>query len=267
MKLSDVTVENYKNVYKYFGDYPLNRRMIQRWYAFCNLVFRPRVYVSKQARKDLDLIRDNDYHHIYVFNHRHVYDGYIIYAILHQAARYDIGKIRAMAHSICFEGQQFQPVGRFSRAIGFIPVFLKFYYANDPKHKLHPERLNLIPAANEAMYDCFTYIQTKHRQKVFMCPEGMYNTGAPDSLITVHKGAAEIASRVARIDGPVAITPIGFSYSEKGRTKDRKLFNPLRTSAVVGKSLFIDANMSTEEITEMIRRQLLSTVKKAVDRY
>ncbi|MCA9328061.1 hypothetical protein KDA14_06030, partial [Candidatus Saccharibacteria bacterium] len=74
MKTSEIMVENYENVYEHFRDYPLNKKGIQRLFAFADFLFKARVNYAKGARKDLDLIRDNDYHHIYIFNHRGNWD-------------------------------------------------------------------------------------------------------------------------------------------------------------------------------------------------
>ncbi len=263
MKLSEITVENYKEVYKHFGDLQLNQKSIKRWFAFANAFLKPRVQYARGARKDLDLIRDKDYHHLYAFNHRNDWDGYVMYSILHQIAPYDVGNIRALANSISFEARRFRPFARISKSIGFIPAFLKTYYTNGRRHKNHPERLALLPIATEAVFDCFIYVQTEHRQKVLVCPEGMYNKGAPDTLLTIRRGAGEIAQRVAQLDGPAAITPIAFAYGKKNRS----VINPRNTSVFVERSIFVTPDMTVDEITEQIRKRLQASVEKAVELY
>lgn len=259
MNMRDVTIENYEKVYDYFRDFKQSPKFARRWYAFTGIVFKPRIHYAKGARKDLDLIRDNDHHHIYVFNHQDDWDGYVFFSALGKIAPYDVGKIRGMATSQCFES----PFPQAFRNTGYIPVFLKAYYAKARRHKSHPERLALIPAASQAMFKCFADIMTMHRQKFFVCPEGMYNTGAPDTILPIRSGTAEIALRVAKADGPVAITAIGVAY---GKKRHRVVY-PRRASVSVGRPIFVDGNMTTDEITKQIGKHLLSSVKKAVDLY
>jgi 1-acyl-sn-glycerol-3-phosphate acyltransferase len=209
---------------------------------------------------EMDSIRDRDCHHIYILNHRNDWDGYIFLSVFRQIAQYDIGNIRGMVTVLCFENIF---MSRIYRGAGLIPVFLKAHLVKSKRHRNHPERLELVPAANESMFNCLTYIQTEHRQKIFIYPEGMFNTGAPDTLLPVRKGAAEIARRVAELDGPVAITTIGVAYGKK----KRRIVNPRNTSVFVGRPIFVEPGMTTDEITELIRIRLLSSVKKAVALY
>lgn len=259
MKMPEVTIENYKQVYEHFRDFQQSPTFIRRWYKFTSFVFKPRIQFAKGARKDLDLIHDNDYHHIYAFNHRDDWDGYVFFSILNKIVPYDVGKIRAMATSACFE----TPLPQAFRATGYIPVFLKSYYAKARKHRNHPEHLALIPDTTSAMFDCFTYIMTKHRQKIFICPEGMYNTGAPDTLAPIRNGTAEIARRVAQIDGPVAITTIGLAYGKKRR----RFVYPRNTSVYINRSIIVTPDMTVDDITEQIRKRLQSSVEHAVKLY
>jgi 1-acyl-sn-glycerol-3-phosphate acyltransferase len=259
--MSKIMIENHVDVYEHFREFkPKHKKFIQRWAALTNLIYKARITYAKGARKDLEVIRDKDYPHIYVLNHRGNWDGYIFLSVFYQIARYDLGNIRGLVTVLCFENIF---MSRIYRGAGLIPVFLKTHLVKARHHRSHPERLQLVSAANESMFNCLTYIQTKHRQKIFIYPEGTFNKGAPDTLLPVRKGAAEIARRVARADEPVAITTIGVAYSKK----NQRIINPRRASVFVGRPIFVEPSMTTEEITDLIRVRLLSSVKKAVTLY
>ena len=263
MKTSEIMVENYENVYEHFRDYELDKKGIRRLFGLGHFLFKARVNYAKGAREELDLIHDKDYHHIYVFNHRGNWDPCVYFSILRQVAPYDEGAMCLLANSFVYEAVHLRPFGKLLKDFGFFPVFLKSYYANDKPHRDHPERLKLLPPAAEKLFESLVYVQTQRRQKVLVCPEGEYNKGAPDTILTLHKGTAEIARRTAAIDGPVAITTIGFAYGKKRR----RFVNPFGTSAYVGRSIFVEAGMTTDEITKRISKQLLASVKKAVRLY
>lgn len=263
MKGSEITVENHKNVYEYFRDLELNEKAVRRWYAFMNLILKPRVHYAKNARKDLDLIRNQGYHHIYAFNHRGDWDAWEYFSILHQVAPYDVGHVHSLANSFVYEASHMRPFGKLLKTFGFVPVFLKSYYSQDKPHRDYPERLKLLPHATEGLFDLCTYIQTERHKKVLICPEGMYNKGQTDTILPLQRGIAEIAQRVASTDSPVAITMIGFAYGKK----PRRYVNPRSTSAYVERSLFIETGMSTDEILEQISSKLLTSVKQAVKLY
>ncbi len=259
MKIPEIKIENHQKIYEHLRDYKQNPKFMRRWYAFHGNLLNPRVRYAKGARKDLDLIRDKDYHHIYVTNHRGDSDGYILSAILHKVAPTDAGRVRLLTHSMGFESV----FARLCRNLGTIPVFLKIYYTTSKRHKNHPERLAFVPEAAESMIDCLVAVMTEHRQKIFILPEGAFNLGAPDTLLPIRKGTAVVAHRVARIDGPVAITPIGIAYGKKKRRFDI----PFNASLYVERPIFVESGMTVDEITEQVDATLLSSVKEAVKRY
>ncbi len=259
MKMPELTIENYEKVYEYFRDFKPSQKIARRWFTFTSIVFKSRVQYAEEARKDLDLVREKDYHHIYAFNHQDDWDGYVFFSVIHQIMPQDEGRIRAMATSLCFES----PLPQIFRGVGFIPVYLRAYYAKSRKHRNHPERLALVPAATKALLDCCTYIMTDHRQKIIICPEGTYNKGAPDTLLPIRNGAAEIAHRVAKLDGSVAITAIAVAY---GKKRHRVVY-PRNASAYVNRPIFVEPGMTVDEITELIRKRLQSSVEHAVKLY
>jgi 1-acyl-sn-glycerol-3-phosphate acyltransferase len=263
MKASEITVENYENVYEHFGNLDLNQKAVQRWYALMNWALRPRVQYAAGARADLDQIHDQDYHHIYAFNHRGDWDACEYFSILHQVAPYDVGSVHSLANSFVFEASHLRPFGKMLKDLGLVPVFLKSYYSQDRPHRNHPERLEFLPQATEGLFDLCTSIQTDRRKKLLICPEGMYNKGRTDTILPIQRGIAEIAHRVAAIDGPVAITIIGFAYGKK----PRRFVKPFGINAYVGRSIFVDSDMSKDEITKQISDGLLSSVKRAVELY
>jgi hypothetical protein len=230
-------------------------------FAITNALLRPRVYYAKGAREDLDLIRDKDYHHVYAFNHLSDWDLGVLRSIIYQIAPYDVGNTRELMNSYVFEELIARPF--LWHVTGAIPVFITPYYKYSKKHKKFPERLATIPKATEKLFDCTTYIQTQRRQKIVICPEGGYNHGPPDTLLPIRRGVGEIAHRVAQIDGPVAITTIGFAYSKKAQ----RLHNPWGTSAYVERTIFVKAGMTPEQIIELTRIHLLSSVQNAVALY
>jgi 1-acyl-sn-glycerol-3-phosphate acyltransferase len=257
MKMPKITIDNHEEIYQYLGDYKQNQKFMRRVYAFYSALFRPRLIYAKGARMDLDLIRDKEYHHIYVANHRVDRDAYMSFEIMHKIMPTDAGKVRLLAHSIGFESI----FARLCRNLGVIPAFLKIYYTNSTKHKDHPERLALVPEATQSMLDCLVYVMTQHRQKLFIFPEGIFNPGAPDTLLPIRKGTGIIAHRVAQTGDPVAITPIGIAYN---KTK-QQFASPFRASLYVERPIFIEPDMTVDEITELIRKRLLTSVQKAVE--
>lgn len=266
MKASEITVENYENVYSHFRDFSINRGIIRHWYRFVNIFLHPRVHYAKNARKDLDLIRDQDYHHVYALNHRGHWDAHVYQPVIHQIAPDEVGNLRVMANSFIFEASYLRPFNKIVKSLGFIPVFLKPYYANYKPHKDYPERLKMLPVAAQTLLDCFVYVMTEHRQKILCCPEGEYNDGAPDTLLPLRRGMSEIVYRVAKIDGPVAITPLALAYSGKDWKKNKRM-DPRNVSVVIGRSIFVDAGMDQSEITKRVNDELLASVRKAAKLY
>jgi 1-acyl-sn-glycerol-3-phosphate acyltransferase len=265
MSVFRIKAENYEEVYDHFRDVKLNKMILVWWCASMNAIFKPRVNYAEGAREDLDLIKEKDYHHIYAFNHRRNSDGYIVVSICHQIAPQDIGNTRTLATSRIFEEKQYIPIMNIIIGSGCIPVFLKPYYKGSWRHRRHPERLGVLPHATEGLFDFLTHIQTKHRQKIIIFPEGKYNKGsAPDTLLTVRRGVGEIAHRVAQIDGPVAVTTIGITYEGK---KNRMIKNPRNTSVYIERSIFVEPEMAPDQITELVRSSLLSSVQNAVALY
>ena len=259
MQMPKVTIENYKQVYDYFCDFQQSTKFIKRWYAFTQFAFRPRLHYATGSHKDLDLIRDKDYRHIYAFNHQDNWDGYVFFSVIGTIAPHDVGRIRAMATSACFE----TPFPKAFRNTGYIPVFLKSHHAQSRKHSKHPERLALVPTATKAAFECFTSVMLNHHQNIFICPEGTYNKGAPNTLLPLRSGTAEIAHRVAQINGPVAITAIGLAYGKKRQ----RFVNPRGASVYVNRSIFIRPEMTVDEITELLQKRLQSSVERAVELY
>ena len=263
MKTPNVTVENYAKVYEYFREIELPTTRLRRWYGAMNFLLKPRVRYADDARHDLDRIRDKKYHHIYTFNHRGDWDAYEYFSILHDVAPYDVGNIHALANSFLFEASHLRPLGKLMKDFGLMPVFLRSYYSQDKPHKDHPERLNFIPQATAGLLDLCTYMLLDRHKKLLICPEGEYNKGPVDTILPIQKGTAEIARRVAEIDGPVAITPIGLVYGKK----QRRFVQPFRVSAFVERSLFVESGMSNKDITQKLNNLLLSSVKNAAERY
>jgi 1-acyl-sn-glycerol-3-phosphate acyltransferase len=258
--MSDFTIENYEKVYEHFRDYRQNQKFVHGWYSLNNFMLRPRVHYAKGARKDLDLIRDKEYHHIYVFNHQDDWDGYVCVGLLDQVAPYDVGQLRPMVASQNYQGPL---LFKAFRGIGGIPVFLRSHYAEAKKHRNHPERLDLVSAATAEALDCLADVMIQHRQKVLIFPEGRFNNGAPDTILPIFKGASIIAHRVAQVDSPVAITSVGLAYGKKRRRFTR----PGNASGYVNRSIFVTPDMTIDEITELISKQLLNSVQHAVKLY
>ena len=259
MKMPEFTIENHKKIYEYLRQYPQNKKLIRYVYSFVSFVLNPRIHYAKGACKDLDKIRDKDCHHIYVVNHRGDNDGFMYWAIVHKIMPSDEGRVRLLTHSMGYES----PLARLCRNLGTIPVFLKIYYKNANKHKNHPERLALIPDAAQSMFDCLVCVMTEHRQKLFIFPEGEFNTGARDTILPVRKGTAVVAQRVAQYQQPVAITPIGLAYGKMKHRFDK----PFRASIYVNRPIFVAADMTVEEITKQVYDQLENSVKEAVRLY
>ncbi len=252
-----IALDNYKEVYDYFRDVQLPTGKLKKGYSFLNAIFEPRVSYADDASQDLVQINENEYPHIYAFNHRSNWDSVVIPSILHQIAPQDVGNLRGMTNSKALSLLRF-----IAEPMGSIPVFIKGHYRDQP------ELLNMLPDAQNEMFDTFACTETELRQKIYGCPEGEYNKHGPaDSLTTVRRGMAEIACRIAQTKSPVAITPTAFAYGTRNWKYARCLKYPFNTSAYVERSILVEPDMSSAQVTELLRTRLLCAVQNAVALY
>ena len=207
MRRSQINVENYAEVYQYFGDREINQPFAFLSHVAMASLIRPQISYDSGARGAIkeNLHRGNPL--IIAPSHIHYIDQYVLGAAVtrEKLLRQLIGNTNGWAKPSYFHG----PLKKPFELIGVIPVFRQQDAAKLPAASLNESKSLATSAALSLVVS-----KLKQGKNFLIFPEGTRNKDNPMKVKNLKEGVGVAACRAAAAGIDVAILPVGLGYGE-----------------------------------------------------
>jgi 1-acyl-sn-glycerol-3-phosphate acyltransferase len=239
MKRPEISLENYEEVYKYYGEHQPNKLALKGLHAALSALYHPHIQYAEGAKERTAKLLDSDYRLILASNHLHMFDQLPIGGAMHkQPLKPIVGNTTILSKPSYFENRLLRPA---LDACGAIPIF---------REKDSADRAQQMQSTHRALDTVGEKLQSGGHLIIF--PEGTRNTDDPEHLAKLQAGIGHIAVQADKNHIPVGILPIGLWY---GDDKNHSLFPEIYINSPI-EPPFESPNQVVQALTESMADSL-----------
>lgn len=247
LKSSDITLENYQEVYEYFTDYDPNITLVGVAARGLRMAYNPEVYTNNARLALITEHVNKERPLIFAGNHLRIDDQFVIGAAIQAIPILRKARERGVfvpAKLDYFNGGKFTVLTKpFTEKLGGVPVFRGKDAADNKIDFKH---------ATEAFFEMSAQ-KISHGQSMIIFPEGTRNKGDARRLLALKQGAANIALRASELGTSPLIVPTAVSY-------EHAIFGVRGPDVVFGDPLAVVGNETPAMLTGRLQTNLQHSV-------
>ncbi len=212
LKRSDITIENYAEIYAYYRQYEIDKRFTKAVHAVLSQVYHPEVTFSEGTQEFIESQRDQGKPVILAANHVRYIDHNVAAAALSRTpdVTHFVGNTFVLAKAEYFQSARDR---WHTERVGCVPVFRSQDVPRDQHMLVGRAASELVKMSVEKL---------SQGLNLFCFPEGTRNkgdriTGAWEAIQPVEAGIGHIATKAWRSGVDVGIVPVGIAYGASSR--------------------------------------------------
>lgn len=246
---SEITFDNYENVYDYFGQQELHSTVPRFADLVTSVLFHPRISVPEATQDYISSCRERNIPLILVANHLQYHDHNVLSAAVHRVydlRKHTVAKTVALAKPEYFQEEKMRLKRELANAA---PIFR----TRDMGASITSD---MLLRSNDAAIDLMLLPRLRKDHNLFMFIEGTRNTGDWSKLQQVGGMIGRLLAKAIAEDLEIGLVNMGLAYSNKDKT------GLLRPFVQFGHTELNDVT-EHHEIRQLVKNDLQYSVNQA----